>query len=937
MKSLASPRRAFSRRSPFGRTRQLGLLSVAALGLVLAVRTDGSGQQFREINPEQSSLHSTDPDGASGGRVNGLASVSGNNKIFYAASEWGGLFKSSDSGRTWERLDNHRPTATWDVEVSPANSNRVFATSFYDGQINSLAGINTSNDGGGNWVHPTTATPPANFCADPSRRDEPSAFGIGIDPANAQNVYVGTNCGLAVSQNGGTTWQFIDPTPGTPADDIWDVVVHHGGIIDLCGDDGHQRSTDGGAHWTTAAAAGTPLPSGRCSLAVSPDESYVLFAVSGTSIFESDDGGGDWSTQFVNPNPQGRIPFVATNQRSGAAFDLWFGDVSLYRAGCQTPSPAAAGGAARCPASNAWAGGFTRSAGGHDDTADLVFDTQAASDPCPVLMASDGGVYLNSNTTSPGCQTPGWQQPDTTPRGLWLFGMAGFNSAGSVDLYFGTQDNGTFASFDPHLNSPTWSNQDCCDGFDDRADESSVLYTVCCYQGRANRLFVRNAGMTGGAELNNYPAGSLPGFTFVDVLDNFDVNSYVLVTTLGVFITNNVTANPVQWTQLGAASTPANACGVWASRSGGERTFYVEAGSCSGQQADAIWRYTGTKATGAWQEVLPPGGVGGFGVFAVDPNNDQRLFASHLNNNAVAMIRSNDGGATWTTDAALDKLMTGNGLYKYQTLRGPISFGGFSGYPQPTLVAFDPADDKTLLAGGSDSGIFLSLDDGANWLTLTDNSGDGTNPQIPRPRFAFFSRQALHTAIYVGTQGRGVWRRGLPPLKIPEFHLDEVVCPVVGCQFYLFDPRIYEFIGFDRITDTGACPGCTVELVFDGFIKDIVLTRDQRVRTVFIDRGEVRSYDLRGGRLPQTTSLSVQALGASGTRCARLTKGGKASASQPAAFAEGSAFNTCRGCRRAQSRGGVIRGIVLDKGKLRGLIVTANAKPEERTRERTRE
>lgn len=35
-----------------------------------------------------------------------------------------------------------------------------------------------------------------------------------------------------------------------------------------------------------------PSPGGgRCSIAVSPDESYVIFVVSGTSIFESDDGG----------------------------------------------------------------------------------------------------------------------------------------------------------------------------------------------------------------------------------------------------------------------------------------------------------------------------------------------------------------------------------------------------------------------------------------------------------------------------------------------------------------------------------------------------------------------------------------------------------------------------------------------------------------------
>ena len=79
-----------------------------------------------------------------------------------------------------------------------------------------------------------------------SRRDEPSAFGISIDPDNPNNVLIGTNCGLAISDDRGQTWRFVDPTPSDGADDVWDVVVHHGGIIDLIGDDGHRRSSDGG-------------------------------------------------------------------------------------------------------------------------------------------------------------------------------------------------------------------------------------------------------------------------------------------------------------------------------------------------------------------------------------------------------------------------------------------------------------------------------------------------------------------------------------------------------------------------------------------------------------------------------------------------------------------------------------------------------------------
>src|SRR5882724_2741111 len=485
-----------------------------------------------DISPTRSTGDAADADRATGGRINHLAAVPGNNQVFYAASEWGGLFKTADQGRTWSRLDGHIPVATWDVKVHPHDVNVVFATSFYDGRVNSLSGISVSRDAGVTWTRPATAIPPAGFCTAAVRRNEPSAFGIAIDNVSG-SVYIGTNCGLAASTDRGTTWTYVDPTPVDLADDIWSVIVHHGGIIDLCGDDGHRRSTDGGVTWTGATATGTALPGGRCSLAVSPDESYVLFAVAGLTIYESDDGGGDWATTFANPSAQGRIPFVTTNQRGGNAFDLWFGDTRLHRANCTTTIPPVAG--PRCPPSNTWAGPFTRTAGAHDDTGDLVFDSQSITNACPVLLSSDGGVYFNTLAASPACHTPAWEQPNVTPRALWLFALAGVNQAGDVneDLYMGAQDNGTFGARDGGAASPTWVNPDCCDAFDMSPDTTRVVFTVCCNAiTGAAALWIRNPGL-GGARtaVNTNPPGNILGFADIDSIGLFGAGSYVVVTT----------------------------------------------------------------------------------------------------------------------------------------------------------------------------------------------------------------------------------------------------------------------------------------------------------------------------------------------------------------------------------------------------------------------
>ena len=772
------------------------LSAVASLGTIPIPITD--------ISPSNSDLDASDPNGASGGRVNGLASVAGDNDTFYAASEWGGLYKSTDGGDRWSFLSGHLPMVTWDVEVDPGNTGNVYATSFYDGRFNSVSGIQVSHDAGVTWTHPPTATPPAAYNCAQVRKDELTAFGIAVRPDATQRVYIGTNCGLAISTNAGNTWAFVDPTPATPASDVWDVTVQAGGpnglgIIDICGDDRHRRSVDGGVNWTGGSAQ---LPAGQCSIAASPDESYVVFATAGGQIYETDDGGATWPNSYVNPAPQGRIPFVTTNQRTDDSgnnrFSLWFGDVNIYRADCTTPNPPAQGGAARCPASGSWAGPFSKSAGSHADLGDVVFDAEAANDACPMIVSSDGGIYRNTDLGAD-CQNPNWEQPTVSPHALWLFGMDGANQAGTTneDLYFGLQDAGSWATTTAGAATPTWSNKDCCDIFDVVADSNRVVYTMCCFTpAPATRMFVRNPGMTGGGQVNTAPPGGLLGFRPIDATVRLADREYAVVTTTGVYYTADITASPTVWTQLGAATSPANACGIQAAVSGGTPTLYVQAGICNertmGNSGDQLWKYSGTNAGGTWTRIDNTDGVsGGIGIFAVHEADPNRLYASNMAPAGARMIFSNDGGLTWDPDPELDTFMTGNGLFRYQNQRGAGNFAdsgvGFIGYPQPTLLAFDPDSSSVIVAGGRDSGVFLSTDGGATWGLLTDplTSNVSGTPHLPRPWFAYFDHEpAGRVNLYVGTQGRGVWRLSPPSADVSITKLDSPDPAIAGEQLY---------------------------------------------------------------------------------------------------------------------------------------------------------
>ncbi|MGH7677313.1 MAG: hypothetical protein ACRENU_02525, partial [Gemmatimonadaceae bacterium] len=475
--------------------------------------------------------------------------------------------------------------------------------------------------------------------------------------------------------------------------------------------------------------------------------------------YQTADGSVTWSS-ITNPDPppNGRIPFVAVNDRAGAAFDLWFGDVRLYRASCSTPS---SGTAPRCPA-NTW----TQSdAGAHNDVGDVAFAAGAAGDACPVLFSSDGGVYRNTATANPACQTPAWTQPNVTPHALRVYSMAGVRRAGAAneELYLGLQDNGSFATVNLGAAAPSWTNVDCCDVYSIATDAVKVMSSWV-----GTSIFLRDPGLVGAmTPLTNPPPGFLIATRYLESLVSFGPSSYAAVTTTGIHVTTDGGAT---WTQLGAASTPFGAKNIWVSGSGSALTFHVQGGDGSGRNADAIYKFLGTGA-GSWQPVNPPGGVGGFNVFAVDRRFPNNLFASHVQPSLdPAMVRSSDGGVTWSHIPALDNLMTGGGAFRYRNTRGPVAYGNsaqptLNGYPMPSLVFIDSVDNRVMVAGGAESGVFLSLDGGSTWETITDPLTPSTSgtPHLPRPVFAYVDRDASlvinpKLTVYIGTDGRGVWR-----------------------------------------------------------------------------------------------------------------------------------------------------------------------------------
>ena len=272
--------------------------------------------------PPVATLDEVQTDISRGGRTVAVTISPTNKQLAIAASESGGLFRTTDGGTTWQHIDGFPPFRMVDVafaEPSSSNSQVVIATAIKDAQLSTSfnnGGIWLSKDSGQTWAHvlPAAACPPPQ-----------SAFGIAF--SGASSIFVAADCGLLSSSDLGSTWTTI------LADPVRSVVAQPLGtntLIDVClQGGGHRRSTDGGSTWSTTHFG--PTCETAHAIAVSPLEANVLFATfatsPGTGLRESDDGGQTWSTDLQATAYNERPVWVRTRRasdQSATHFDLYF-------------------------------------------------------------------------------------------------------------------------------------------------------------------------------------------------------------------------------------------------------------------------------------------------------------------------------------------------------------------------------------------------------------------------------------------------------------------------------------------------------------------------------------------------------------------------------------------------------------------------------------
>jgi len=312
------------------------LLCTGALSAQLTTPLDSAtlaGFRWRSIGPA-----------IMGGRVTDVEAVPGNPKIIYVATATGGIWKTINAGTTFFPLfDKERVISMGDIALAPSNPNIIYAGTGEEDSRNSISpggGVYKSTDAGRTWkLMGLEATQQIGR--------------IVVDPEDPNIVYVAAlghawnanpERGLYKSTDGGATWKlakFVSDKAGF-VDLVMDPKDHNtlyasswerlrGPYFLKSGGPGSGlwKSTDAGATWREIKGGGFPeTTKGRIGIAVAASNPQIVYTwveadtlpralargekpdtskrqKNNSGIYRSTDGGATWALTYRNEPPGG--------------------------------------------------------------------------------------------------------------------------------------------------------------------------------------------------------------------------------------------------------------------------------------------------------------------------------------------------------------------------------------------------------------------------------------------------------------------------------------------------------------------------------------------------------------------------------------------------------------------------------------------------------
>jgi len=156
-------------------------------------------------------------------------------------------------------------------EITLTGSNTHYAGTWYNG-------ILKSTDGGNTWT-PINNGLTAN-----------DVYAVAINPSSSNQIFAGTEMGLFVSNNGGTTW---GRAGGTLPGRIVTELDYSSSVLLVVTELGLYRSSNGGSSWQSPA---TDLPSVRINVLLANQANNTVYAGTVLGLYRSTDNGNTWAT-----------------------------------------------------------------------------------------------------------------------------------------------------------------------------------------------------------------------------------------------------------------------------------------------------------------------------------------------------------------------------------------------------------------------------------------------------------------------------------------------------------------------------------------------------------------------------------------------------------------------------------------------------------------
>ena len=394
------------------------------------------------------------------GRINDLENHPTNNRIIYAGTAGGGVWKSNDGGTTFNPIFDEYAQSIGAVEIDPNDPDKtIYVGTGETWTRNSVSigdGLYKSTDGGTNWTK---------MGFDKSER----IANIIVNPKNSKEIYVGVlgalwsdseERGVYKTLDGGETWNKIlydgpstgcadlamDPNdPNTLYASMWEFrrtawSFNSGGAKSAL-----YKTTDGGKTWNKIHNGFPEGKLGRLAIAVAPSNPNILYTVieaekkERKGLYRSDDAGKNWkqlNNDFgitVRPFYFSRIVVDPKNPDVVVKGGL---QGSISRDGGKT---------------------FKNLGNMHADIHDITFDI---NDSDRMYVGTDGGVYRswNGGTTL--------EIVENLP--LSQFYHISVDNEEPYNVYGGLQDNGSWygpSSSPGGVNASDWNSVGFGDGF----------------------------------------------------------------------------------------------------------------------------------------------------------------------------------------------------------------------------------------------------------------------------------------------------------------------------------------------------------------------------------------------------------------------------------------------------------------------------------------